>query len=74
MTARFKSLYDDNARYTDDAQELENRASQCLSSLFDDWLARGYSPRDISNVMTLLVLDLEMTSVLTLKPATPNKE
>lgn len=71
MTTRFKSLYDNNARYTDDAQELENRVSAVLGNLFSEWQERGYSPRDISHVIQSLVLELEMTAVLTL---TPNKE
>lgn len=59
-----KSLYDKNFRYTDLARNLEGDVGPLVRSVFSAWVAKGFSPREISHIIQLVVFDAEMTNVL----------
>jgi len=60
-----KSLFDKDHRYTSDADSLEVAAFRALAPIFADYLKKGYSPREISHILSSAVRDLECESLLT---------
>jgi hypothetical protein len=49
-----KSLYDSEHRYTVEALELNERVYRALKPIFEEKVAEGYSPREISHVIRRL--------------------
>jgi hypothetical protein len=61
-----KNIFRDDERYSDVANTLDEETHALLKPLFQRYVSEGYSPRQISHLMHLTVLDLETTSVLEL--------
>jgi hypothetical protein len=61
-----KSLYTDNHRYTVQATELDDLGTGALKGIFNEFVERGYSPREIAHILHGSVTELEMTTVLNL--------
>lgn len=57
-------LYNKDHRYTDDARELDERTDAALRELFNEFVRRGYSPREVSHVMADAVRGMELEAVL----------
>lgn len=55
-------------RYNDDAQSLCTRAHNLLSTLFEEYFEKGYNPREISHLMHSAVTELELVTILKMKP------
>lgn len=60
-----KSLYDNNFRYTPEADEIATNAFDLLKPLFDKWVNLGYSPREISHLVQGQAFEFELEAVLT---------
>lgn len=60
-----KSLFDRGHCYTMDAMLLESSAMRLLVPLFGEYLKKGYSPREISHILSGAVRDLKCESLLT---------
>jgi hypothetical protein len=59
------SLYHEETwRYTDEAISLSNRASILLRPLIEEFIEKGYSPREIAHVIEGAVVELELDAVL----------
>lgn len=58
------SLYDQNWRYTDDGQQLDHKVNDVLRPIFDDFILKGYSPREIAHLLNGVVIQLELENVL----------
>lgn len=59
-----KSLYNEDHRYTPDADELDALTIQALRDIFNRYADKGFSPREISHIMKTAVGDLELDRVL----------
>lgn len=59
-----KNLFNEDARYTDAATELDRKAYDAIKDLFDDFAERGFSPRDISYTIQNAVHDRELETLL----------
>ena len=59
-----KSLYNKDFRYTKEAQILDREAHNAIEYMFDRWLAKGYSPREVSHIIKEAVTDFELEAVL----------
>jgi len=59
-----KSLYDEDARYTDDAASIDSATRDALTPILDEWTAKGYSPREIAHLMSAAVQDIELDAVM----------
>lgn len=46
-----KRLFTDQDRYTEEALKLSGEFSQALGPVLDKWYAKGYSMRDMANVL-----------------------
>ena len=62
--SNFKTLYDQNCRFTDDAQELSDRAFKALEPIFNEFIFKGYSPREIFGLVVGEALDVQLLAVL----------
>lgn len=67
MDYLIKSLYDDKARYTSQASDLDAETYHALLSIFNKWIKEGYSPREISHLMQATVIDVECSTVLSIR-------
>jgi hypothetical protein len=59
-----KTLYNQNCRLTDDAQELSDRAFQALEPIFNEFISKGYSPREIFGLVVGRAMDVQLLAVL----------
>lgn len=59
-----KTLYDKNFRWTPEASALDTRIHEALQPLFEEYVAKGYSPREISHVVHGASMQLELMAVL----------
>jgi hypothetical protein len=57
-------MYDKDFRYTATATEIDNYTYAALSVMFQEFAERGFSPRDIAQVMRAAVTDMELSAVL----------
>ena len=55
-----KSLFDENWHFAEGATELDSRAGEVLTPIFNEFLARGYSAREIENVLIELVFEISL--------------
>jgi hypothetical protein len=59
------SLFDKDYRYTDEASSFEGEVYRALRPIFDRWLAKGKSPRELSHIIiTLATGDFECAAIL----------
>lgn len=59
-----KSLYGAEERYNPDGMEVDRLAHEVLAPIFQDFVARGYSPREVSHMIVSAALNLEFEFVL----------
>ena len=59
-----KSLFDENEKYTQEANRLSDEVNGTLKSIFEDYLKRGYKSREIEAVMAEVVQELSVLSRL----------
>lgn len=59
-----KTLYDENFRYSDAADELSSRSSDALLFIFQSFVKQKFSPREIAHVINGVVHELELAAVL----------
>lgn len=60
-----KSLYNStNWRYTHDGEELDKLAYYAISKIFQQFLDKGYSPREISHIIQANVSEIELEEVI----------
>jgi len=60
-----KSLFNEkDETFTDAATELDSRASETLTPLFNEFLMRGYPAREIENVLGELVMEISLEARL----------
>jgi hypothetical protein len=57
-------MYDKDFRYTATATEIDSYTYHALHIMFEEFVERGFSPRDIAHVMHAAVTDLELSAVL----------
>lgn len=55
-----KHLFDEDYRYTIDAQELDKETIQKVEDLFDEYVKYGYSPREIEYIMYSAIKDISL--------------
>jgi len=62
---KMKRLYNEKTdNYTHEANALSNQAAHIIRPLFQKWAERGYSIRDISNIIRTEVSMLECEIIL----------
>ena len=59
-----KPVYDHDNRYLPGTQEMSDDAARMIMELFRKYVAKGYSPRDVSHIIELEVIGCEMVWVL----------
>ena len=59
-----KNLYNDNEDYTAAASEVDRKVYDALKPIFDDFIKRGFSRREVSYTMQNAVHDLELNSLV----------
>ena len=59
-----QNLFDDNDRYTHEADSLDNEAYALLKPLMEKYCRLGYSVRQIEYVMTKTVADVALGNIL----------
>lgn len=57
-------LFSNNSRYTPEAMALTRRMDEILIPLFKECIEKGYSPREISHVLILSIIDAENEIIL----------
>ena len=55
-----EDLFNENNRYKRDAQNLNVEAIALLKPLFDEYIKKEYKPREISHIIMLSIMDIEM--------------
>ena len=56
-----KKLFNEkDETFTEAAVELDSRASEMLTPLFNEFLSRGYAAREIENVLGELVMEIAL--------------
>lgn len=63
-----KSLYDNNFRYIEQAQILDETIVELLAPIFLEYVCREYNPREIARIMMQAINDLELEAILNHKP------
>lgn len=51
MESKMKSLYDENAKYTSDALALDRESARLIKPLMEEYVAKGYSPREVAHLI-----------------------
>lgn len=59
-----KSIYDDNGNYNTETIALDLEARTALKGIFEAWVSKGYSPRDISHVIVATAHEIELMSIV----------
>lgn len=59
-----KSFYDNNNRYTKESIEIYSKFAKQLRIAFKELLDEGYSPREISHMITSVSGEIESCAVL----------
>ena len=66
--AQKPSLYrEEDFRYTEEALALTGKILTVVGPIFNDYLAKGYSLREISHVVQSAVGEIELDAVLEIK-------
>jgi hypothetical protein len=64
-----KTLYSSKGfRYGEDADSLARETHAALVAIFQKYIEMGYSPREISHIISAEVTDLELDAVLNARP------
>ena len=58
-----KTLFDENAKYTKDAQNLDAEIQTAVEPIMRSYAKEGFSIRDIYNIAHLTVMDI-MTEII----------
>lgn len=58
-----KSLFDGNHKYTQEAINLDASISKALRDAFQQYIAQGYSPREISLIAYHAIQDVEFEAL-----------
>lgn len=53
------SLFNKDCTYTVDGLKLDGMANGVITELFAEWVAKGYSPREIGHIISHAVLNTE---------------
>lgn len=61
---KYLPMYDQDCRQLRVAVELDNQTCAAVFPMFQNLIKEGYSPRDISHVILLSVMECEMSSLL----------
>lgn len=69
MTFKYnmKSLFNENFRYTDEANAVAVSASIACRHIMDEWAGYGYSPREIAYIMKWAISDLELEKLIEMR-------
>lgn len=59
-----KRLFDENDKWTLDANQLDREGRSALKEIFASYVAKGFSRRDISHILHLTIMDFELESIL----------
>lgn len=59
-----KSLYDDNDRYTNAANDFDLEVYRAIQPIFDKWVSLGFSIRDLACITRASVNNLELGALL----------
>ena len=59
-----KTLFNEDGRYSMDANAIEYKATAYLRPMFKFYVQEGYSPREISHLIMLASLTIEMEELL----------
>jgi len=59
-----KSFFTETEHWSEDAQELDAKLAQILRPIFKDCIARGYSPREVSYIITCVATSLGAEIIL----------
>lgn len=59
-----KSLFDENFRYTEEANAIGFSTSIACRRIMDEWAGYGYSPREIAHIMKWAISDLELDRLI----------
>jgi hypothetical protein len=63
-----KSFYGNGYHFDGhDAHTLSQQAAAAIHPIFQEWVKKGYSPREISHMLVHVVLEEELDSVLFVK-------
>lgn len=59
------SLFDKDFRYTQSATDFEAECYTALRPIFDRWVERGWSPRELSHIISAIAhSDLQCSTIL----------
>ena len=59
-----ESLFDENFRYTTQAQSIIANTSTACQRIMDEWAGYGHSPREIAYIMRWAISDLELDKLI----------
>jgi len=59
-----KRLFDENSKYTVEAALLDNRVSQQLAKIIEEYDKQGYCPREIVTLIIRAAFDAELAYML----------
>lgn len=62
-----KSLYTDSDNYSIEASRLDLETHNSIKDIFVEYQREGYSVRQISQIMQMTVIDLELSTMLSTK-------
>lgn len=57
-------LFDSNYKYTEAGEVLEKHVNTFLNDIFKAFVAKGYSPREVSHLISLVTIENELNMVL----------
>jgi hypothetical protein len=57
------SVFRKDYRYTPDATAIEGEICVALGTIFDKYVGEGKSPREVSHLVMLMAMELEMEAV-----------
>jgi hypothetical protein len=59
-----KSFFTETEHWTEDAQELDAKLAQILRPIFKDYIARGYSAREVAYIISNVAMSLGSETIL----------
>lgn len=59
-----KTLYDKNGKYTHETNHFELRIENAIRDIFNEYVDKGYSPRELSHLAQSAVYQLELMAML----------
>ena len=62
-----KSLFDKNYRYKKETNNLVDKVSKVLEPIFNEYIDKGFSPREIEYIISETSHDLCLTKILDIK-------